>query len=101
MSESIQDYLVNDSYRPVTENKPLQKWDNYCIYSIVCIDKAYSKHTIEYARDVGGAIGAYDRPIVTDTQTTVKGSNLLAVQTFSTVPIPINFFDYVNQYHEQ
>jgi hypothetical protein len=103
MLQSIQDYLLaaNDDDAPLVPNESLQKWDNYCTYSIVCVDKKYSKHVVETAGLIGAGLANYSQPIITDTETIVKGDHVLAIDTFTTSAIPINFFDYVDQYHGQ
>jgi hypothetical protein len=64
---------INDSYLPTISKPSLQQYDNYQIYTLVCID---------------------------DTENQIKiGNGFLAIQSFSIEPIEINFISLVNTYH--
>lgn len=109
--ENLFDLLEKDIYNPPTKPS-LQQWDNYGIYSIVCIDKVDVETNINYYKVLPNDIPLLFVPSTltaslvpapqpnTVTNTIVSEAiNLLAIQSYAPSEIKINFLDYVNQYH--
>jgi hypothetical protein len=105
--------LDNDIHKPTNLNPSLAQWDNYQIYTLVCVDRAYETIKDEYFKSgYNGLLTFFDEvnhtanfvPYTptkrTNTNTEYKFGSWLAIQSFSPAKIRINFLDYVNTYHE-
>lgn len=105
--------LDEDIYKPQVLKSSLAQWDNYQIYTMVCVDRSYETTKSEYYQ-VGydgllvvvdpvthlANLVPYNPTKITETQLDSKLGSWLAIQTFSPQKIKINFLDYVNTYHE-
>jgi hypothetical protein len=112
--------LNNDSDAPASPNLPLQKIDNYAIYSVACIDQVNRRLPANYSYfdalehfylDNNGNIAGQERgykmvciPSVSLDATTqierLKCSKFLAWQSYHIRPIPIDFRFYVETYSD-
>jgi hypothetical protein len=114
MALPIFNYLINDLYKPQTSKPSLQQYDNYQIYTLVCIDRVFANTKTEYyPSTAAGLQPVYDpvnhtyalvplsTPVITNSTNSTKKLNWLAIQSFSPVGINVNFLNYVNQYHGQ
>jgi hypothetical protein len=104
--------LANDKYRPKSPKPSLQQYCPYQNYTIFCLDRTSESNKTEYYQtNVNGLIATFNVTThtanliehippkqTTEVSESIKGS-WLAIQSFSTEPIPINFLDYVRDYH--
>jgi len=116
MTESIAYYLaqLNDAYAPVSPNPSLQQWDNYQIYTLVCLDNPYTNEYLTYRTrvntdrtraDLLGAINFYDAGWgyywnFSDSDTRVSTSDgqlvdFLAYQQYNLSVIPFDLYDII------
>jgi hypothetical protein len=45
---TIHSELPNDNYKPVTSKPSLQQYDNYQIYTVICVDKSASQQFLDF-----------------------------------------------------
>jgi hypothetical protein len=111
---SVFDALQGDIYRPSQLKESLAQYDNYQIYTLVCVDRKYTISTTEYYESSHRGLATtfdytthlialvpYSPARTTTDETKNQKDNWLAIQSFAPVPIPVNFLDYVEQYHGQ
>jgi hypothetical protein len=113
------DPLALDPLKPPVLKPSLAQWDNYQIYTLVCVDRSYEANKQEYYQtgllDVTGSksllavvdpvthvanLVPYNPIKTTNANIDSKLGSWLAIQSFSPLKIKINFLDYVNTYHE-
>jgi hypothetical protein len=105
--------LDEDIHKPQVLKQSLAQWDNYQIYTLVCVDRSYSTTKQEYYQTgYNGLLAVLDPTthvanLVPYNPTKITNYNLdsklgswLAIQTFSPIKVKVNFLDYVNIYHE-
>jgi hypothetical protein len=105
--------LDEDIYKPKVLKPSLAQYDNYQIYSLVCVDrevatiqKTYYRSdsrglnvTFDYSNNTASLV-AHTPTLVTNAHNQNKQGSWLAIQSFSPAKIKIDFIDYVNRYHE-
>jgi hypothetical protein len=107
------DQLALDPLKPSVIKPSLAQWDNYQIYTLVCVDRSYATTKQEYYQTGYNGLLAvfdstthtanllpYDPTKITNTNHESKLGSWLGIQTFSPLKIKVNFLDYVNTYHE-
>lgn len=107
------DPLALDSHKPAVLKPSLAQWDNYQIYTLVCVDRSYAATKQEYYQTGYNGLLAVVDPVthvanlvsynpekITNSNIDTKLGSWLAIQSFSPVQIKVNFLDYVNTYHE-
>ena len=113
------DPLDLDQHKPAVLKPSLAQWDNYQIYTLVCVDRSYAANKKEYYQtglvDVAGSkrllavvdpvthvanLVLYNPKKITNANIDTKLGSWLAIQSFSPNQIKVNFLDYVNTYHE-
>jgi hypothetical protein len=105
--------LDEDIHKPQVLKLSLAQWDNYQIYTLVCVDRSYTTTKQEYYQSsYNGLLTVLDpithvanlvpyNPIkTTNSAFNYKLGSWLAIQTFSPLKVKVNFLDYVNTYHE-
>lgn len=108
---SVFNALNSNPYKPSVLKPSLAQWDNYQIYSLVCMDRIFSIIETKYF-DIGyqliftfgsnniANIFPYNPPIIRNVDETAPNNNFLAFQSFSPKGVKVNFLSYVNSYHE-
>jgi expansin (peptidoglycan-binding protein) len=105
--------LDEDIDKPQVIKESLAQWDNYQIYTLVCVDRSYSTTKREYYQTGYNGLLAVLDPVThkanlveynpiknTNSKSDSKLGSWLAIQTFSLNKVKVNFLDYVNTYHE-
>jgi hypothetical protein len=105
--------LDDDIHKAKVFKPSLAQYDNYQIYSLVCVDRevvtiqrTYYRSdsrglnvTFDYSNNTASLV-AHTPTLVTNTHNENKQGSWLAIQSFSLAKIKIDFIDYVNRYHE-
>jgi hypothetical protein len=101
MALPINDYLIDDAYKPLVSKPSLQQYDNYQIYSIVGIDYPHNYTFLDsvptaYVSFGGGVLvyeASYNMQLTQLSNTIQSGefSNFIAYQQYSTRPITLDF----------
>jgi hypothetical protein len=105
--------LDEDIHKPQVLKSSLAQFDNYQIYTLVCVDRSYETIKDEYYQTGYNGLLAVLDPVTHvanlvpyNPRKTTKGNFdrklglWLAIQNFAPTRIKINFLDYVNTYHE-
>lgn len=101
----IQEYLnaSEDPYTPLVDNESLQGWDNYCIYTLVCLHYRYENTSFGIAIPpflFPNPNGSYQKINVND-QTLIRTiqapmQSFLAYQQFCVAKPLVNFGDVID-----
>ncbi len=96
------DYLgIEDNTLPITPKPSLQQYDNYQIYTLVCIDRIYQTISTDYYTLTPVSLTQLAQPYTTTTIHVNEQNDWVAIQSFSIHGKPkTDFLNYVNQYHE-
>jgi hypothetical protein len=105
--------LDKDIHKPQVLKRSLAQYDNYQIYTLVCVDRSYATTKQEYYQTGYNGLSAvldpathvanlvpYNPIKTTNSNSDTKLGSWLAIQTFSPLKVKVNFLDYVNTYHE-
>lgn len=105
------DELNGNPYKPPVLKPSLAQWDNYQIYTLVCMDRTFfltrtkyfnvgSQLTFTFGSNNIASMVPYSPPKIENESEMILRNNFLAFQSFAPKGVKVNFLSYINTYHE-